>query len=130
MSDNSYDATGNYLVFLEVTDVNGCTDTISKIMNTYNEMHVYIPTMFTPNGDGINDTWKPILLANAEEGYILTLFDRWGQLIFSTTDLTTSWDGTINGKHVQNNTVYAYRLIVRDFTGKEFEYKGRVAVVR
>ena len=125
----SYDQAGNYLVFMEVTDTNECMDTISKIISVYNEMHVYIPNTFTPNGDKLNDTWKPILLDNAKEDYVLTVYDRWGQCVFHTADPDASWDGTINGKLAQSNPVYSYHLVVKDSTGKQFEYTGYVAVV-
>jgi len=128
---HSYEETGDYIVFMEVVDTNGCLDTISKIIHVYDELHVYIPNAFTPrNGDNLNDTWKPIVLEHAKDGYMLTVYDRWGQRVFHTTDPDASWDGTINGKPAQNNTVYSYRLIVRDFTGQEFEYIGHATILR
>jgi gliding motility-associated-like protein len=65
----------------------------------------------------------------AKEGYQLTIFDRWGQVVFYTTDVEAAWDGTVNGKKVAPNTTYAYRIIVRDFTGQEYEFVGRVTVL-
>ena len=126
----SYEETGDYIVLMEVTDANGCTDTISKIIHVYDELHVYIPNAFSPNIDGLNETWRPIVLENDKEGYMLTVYDRWGQRVFHTTDPNEAWDGNINGKPAQNNTVYSYRLIVRDFTGQEFEYVGHVSIIR
>jgi gliding motility-associated-like protein len=99
-------------------------------MHIYDELHVYIPNMFTPNGDNLNDTWKPVLLEHSKEGYMLTVYDRWGQRVFHTTDPDVSWDGMINGKPAQNNSIYSYRVVVRDFTGQEFEYVGHVSVMR
>jgi len=127
---HSYGTAGEYVVFMEVADTNNCIDTISKVMHIYDELHVYIPNMFTPNGDNLNDTWKPIILENSKEGYMLTVYDRWGQRVFHTTDPEASWDGMIDGKPAQNNTIYSYRLVVRDFTGQEFEFVGHVTVVR
>lgn len=129
--EHSYNFAGDYTISLKVTDKNGCTDTISKqIQVCDNELVVYIPSAFTPNGDGINDTWKPSILKNLIDGYKLSIFDRWGTLVFYTTDPDACWDGTMNGKDVQHNTLYSYRLIVRNFTGKEFEYIGYITAVR
>jgi gliding motility-associated-like protein len=127
---HSYNGIGDYIVSLKVTDTNACVDSISKIMRVYDKLQVFIPNTFTPNADNLNDTWKPFLLEYAKEGYILTLYDRWGNRIFHTTDPNISWDGTINGKPAQNNTAYAYHLIVKDLAGKEHKYTGNVAVVR
>ena len=127
-----YDTAGDYCIFLKITDAGSCTDTVSKWIAVYpiNKLQVYIPNTFTPNGDNLNDTWKPVLLENREEGYVLSIYDRWGQQVFHTTNPNDSWDGTINGKSAQNNTVYSYHLTVKDLSGKAFEYSGHVTVVR
>jgi gliding motility-associated-like protein len=126
----SYEATGDYIVFMEVRDTNDCVDTISKLIHVYDQLHVYIPNTFTPDGNGLNETWKPILLEYIKEGYRLTVYDRWGQRVFSTNNPDEAWDGTIGGKPAENNTTYSYRLVVRDFTGQEFEYVGHISILR
>ena len=126
----TYGLSGDYLIFLEVIDENGCVDTISKIIHIYEELNVFIPNMFTPNGDGINDTWKPKMSEYSKEGYQMSIFDRWGQRVFHTTNTDDTWDGTVNGKLVAPNTVYSYRIIVRDFTGQEYEFVGRITVLQ
>ncbi|MDR1793255.1 MAG: gliding motility-associated C-terminal domain-containing protein [Bacteroidales bacterium] len=127
---HNYPEKGEYTVFLLVTDKNGCTDTISKLIKTYEEMKVYIPNSFTPNGDGLNDTWKPIMTEYIDENYTLTIFDRWGQAIFVTHDPLQAWDGTVDGKFVQSNTTYTYKVTIRDFTNQDYEYTGYVTVIR
>jgi len=126
----SYPVSGDYRVFLEVTDENICIDTISKTVHIYEELNVFIPNMFTPNGDGINDVWKPIMSEYVKEGYKLSVFDRWGQVIFQTTDTDKGWDGTVNGNLSAPNAVYSYRIIVRDFTGYDHEFIGHITVVK
>jgi gliding motility-associated-like protein len=126
----AYDKSGDYLIFLEVIDEKGCIDTISKVIHIYEELNVFIPNMFTPNGDGINDTWKPKISEFSKEGYQMSIFDRWGQRIFHTTNVDDTWDGTVNGKLVAPNTIYSYRIIVRDFTGQEYEFIGHVTVLQ
>ena len=127
---HSYNTVGKYVVLLEVTDTNGCMDSISKLIQVHKELIVHIPNTFSPNSDRLNDRWKPMIWENVREGYILTIYDRWGQCVFHTTNPDASWDGTINGKPAQNNTVYSYRLIVRDITGNDYEYVGHVTMIR
>ena len=127
---HSYGDAGEYTVWLVAIDTNGCVDSISKVIYAYEELRVYIPNMFTPDGNGLNDTWRPVLLEYSKEGYQLSIYDRWGQRVFYTTDTEASWDGNIDGKPAQNNTVYSYRLLVRDFTGQEFEFVGHVTIMR
>jgi gliding motility-associated-like protein len=126
----SYETSGDYQIFLEVIDENGCTDTISKIVHVYEELNVFIPNMFTPNGDGHNDTWKPQMSEYSKEGYQLSVFDRWGQRIFHTTDTEEAWNGAVDGKQVAPNTVYSYRILVRDFTSQEYEFVGQITVLK
>ena len=91
---------------------------------------MFIPNTFTPNGDGLNDTWGPLMTEYSENGYMLTIFDRWGQRIFMTEDPTVQWDGTVDGKYVAPNSIYTYRIVVRDYTGQEYEFVGHVTVLR
>jgi gliding motility-associated-like protein len=127
----SYGGSGDYVVTLLVIDENDCTDTTSKVMHVYDELTVFIPNMFTPNGDEINPVWKPVMTEHVEEGYQLSIFDRWGQRIFHTTNPDEGWNGTgKDGRVVAANTVYSYRVIVRDFAGQEYEFVGQVTVIK
>ncbi len=127
----SYGTAGDYTVLLQVIDENNCTDTTSNVMHVYDELTVFIPNMFTPNSDNLNEIWMPAMTEYVEEGYQLSVFDRWGQRIFHTTNPKEGWNGTsTDGKIVANNTVYSYRLIVRDFAGQEYEFVGQVTVIR
>jgi len=65
-----------------------------------------------------------------DENYTLTIFDRWGQAIFVTHDPLQAWDGTVDGKFVQSNTTYTYKVTIRDFTNQDYEYTGYVTVIR
>ena len=120
---------GNHKILLEVIDENGCTDTTSKDINIF-KLDVFIPNVFTPNGDGINDIWKPVMNEYSTEGYRLSVFDRWGQVVFHTIDTEEGWDGRINGNQAAPNTVYSYQLIVRDYLGTEYKFVGHVTLVR
>ena len=129
VATHSYSESGDYKIILEIIDDNGCTDTTSKIIHIH-KLEVYIPNMFTPNGDGINDAWKPVMREYSRDGYKLSIFDRWGQVIFLTTDTEASWDGTVNGNPAAPNTVYAYQLTVRDYLGLEYEFTGHISLIK
>lgn len=61
-----------------------------------------MPTAFTPNNDGKNDIIKPILLGKVRQ-YLFKIYNRWGQLIFQTTDLSNGWNGTFKGLNQDGN---------------------------
>lgn len=86
---------GTYV--LSVTDANGCTATDSIAVSAkYCLQGIYIPTAFTPNGDGTNDFIYPIL-GGIVKFYEFSVFNRWGQLVFTSKELHKGWDGTFNG---------------------------------
>ena len=66
----TYDKTGDYNVFMEVIDENACVDSTSKIIHVYEELNVFVPNMFTPNGDQHNNTWGPKMSEYSKEGYV------------------------------------------------------------
>lgn len=88
-----------------VADANGCTasDTIVVKMDCSD---VYFPTAFTPNNDGLNDKFGPIGNIGALQQYTLRVFNRWGQLVFFSTDPWFKWDGAVNGKQVNGTYVW------------------------
>ncbi len=89
---------------------------------------LFIPTAYTPDGDGVNDGWiwhgecKP-------EDYSMYVFDRWGGVVFSSTDPYKAWDGTANGKELPVG-VYAYRVAYRLLYQDAKEEMGTITLVR
>ena len=82
-------------------------DTVFIIVN---DIEIFIPTAFTPNGDGMNDVFH-VIDKNIEELIYLRVFNRWGQLLFETDNLNLSWDGTYKSK-AQEMDIYIYDLII------------------
>lgn len=90
----------------------------------------YSPNAFTPDGDQINDTWKPINNVVELETYQLQIFDRWGRELMQSTDPFEEWDGKVGGSPVPMG-VYVYRVKLREaFTKEEHEINGFVTVIR
>ncbi len=89
---------------------------------------LYIPNAFSPNNDGSNDRFKII----AADGYQLLQFEvynRWGQIIYGSTDFSTGWDGNNNGVQQPMDT-YIYLLRMRSANGKTISRTGTVTLVR
>ncbi|MFT4898934.1 MAG: gliding motility-associated-like protein [Flavobacteriales bacterium] len=85
-----------------------CESELNIELEEYCNALVYIPNAFTPNGDGRNDTWMPI--TSYTEGYLLMIFDRWGQIIFETSDANQAWDGKSQEGNQLPIGVYVFKL--------------------
>ncbi len=125
---------GTYLVTLIVTDDNGCSDTYIDTVIVNDIFTIYVPNAFTPDGDGINDIFFPKGI-NIESGnYELTIYDRWGNLTFKTTNLEEGWNGTYMNKgdvlHDIIMDVYVYKISLSDKNGLTHQYLGRVAILQ
>jgi len=92
--------------------VNNCTKSDSiQITSCTALTYFYLPTAFTPNGDGLNDTFRPI--SNEIVDFHLIIYNRWGQMVFETSDFGKGWDGTFKGSYCAPG-VYTYILTYRD----------------
>ncbi|MBD0376184.1 MAG: gliding motility-associated C-terminal domain-containing protein, partial [Flavisolibacter sp.] len=89
---------------------------------------VFVPTAFTPNKDGLNDLLRPIAAGLKHLDYF-RIYNRWGQLVFSTTVPGTGWDGTING-NAQGSGVYIWVLKGVDYRGQVITQKGTSTLIR
>jgi gliding motility-associated-like protein len=93
------------------------------------EWHIYIPNAFTPDGDGINDTWKPVTYRISS--YDLRVYDRWGIEVFATTDMEKHWTGNVlGGEYYGMNDVYNYIITYVTLDGKVHEDQGMVILLR
>jgi gliding motility-associated-like protein len=89
-------------------------ESVSNIVDIYLPMRIYLPSAFTPNGDGLNDTFGAV--GEGIEVYQLIVYNRWGQIIFSSKSVDYKWDGMHNGRQVPQGE-YSYELLAY---GKEF----------
>jgi gliding motility-associated-like protein len=92
---------------------------------------VYIPNSFTPGTDGINDLFKPVVTFYDVNNYEFSIVDRWGQVVFQTTDPNQGWNGEhdASGKLVTND-LFCYVLKIKDGNNQEYSFRGTVAVLR
>ncbi len=89
---------------------------------------VTIPSAFTPNGDGLNDVFRPIGM-KYQKLVEFSVYNRWGQQIFTTADKSKGWDGTFNGV-LQDMGVYQYVFVVAMADGDNRIFKGNVTLIR
>lgn len=123
----TYQTEGNYTVILITYNAFGCADTLYKTLYIGVERNLFVPTTFTPNGDGKNDLFR------VRGDNIITeemrIYDQWGTLVYSTDSASPEWDGTVNGTTVQNAT-YFYRIRITDKDHATKELTGPITVIK
>ncbi len=111
-----------------VTTPQGCAVMDTVNIKVFKGSAVYVPTGFTPNGDGRNDFLRGLYIGIKKVHYF-RVYNRWGQQIFSTNSLIDGWDGTIRGVKQQTGT-YVWVLKAEDLAGKIYEMKGVSTLIR
>jgi gliding motility-associated-like protein len=123
-----YEALGSYTTTLIVTDMYGCPDTVTIIIEVIGESSILIPTVFTPNGDGSNDFFRVdgVNLKHVEG----EIFNRWGQKMFAWDNVNGYWDGrTLSGSEAPAGTYY-FIIKAEGIDGKEYFQKGTLSLIR
>jgi gliding motility-associated-like protein len=125
-----YHTFGKYPVQLIVKHENECIDTVVKFLEVIDDLQVFIPNSFTPNGDGVNDRFGVKGQGVRTENFTMDLSDRWGNLLFSTRDINDSWDGMIRGIKAHDG-VYLYRVRVVGMNGEgRREFVGHFTLLK
>jgi len=121
--------TATYCVNLLVTTNHGCTNDTTSCVVIGPDLIVFIPNAFTPNvsGPSENEGFKAII--SGERTMELTIFNRWGEILFQTTEKDKQWDGTYKGELAQQD-VYAYQLKVTALNDELYTYSGTVTLIR
>lgn len=118
-------AAGEYS--LHFIDTLGCErDTILEVPES--DCEVYFSNVFSPNGDGVNDIFKPVFRSNPPEDAVLEIADRWGSRVYSCTG-ACSWDGAADNVMAANG-VYVYLFRYRDANGVQRVISGDVTLLR
>lgn len=113
---------------LTVKTPEGCVDTASVKVTVFKGSAVYVPTAFTPNNDGLNDILKPYYVQIKSLSYF-TIFNRWGQKVFSTNDLNKGWDGFSKSNEIIAGS-YVWVLKAVDAIGKIYNLKGSFVLIK
>ena len=107
----------------------GCVDSAFVHVRVFSTgPSIFVPSAFTPNGDGKNDLLRPIAAGMQQIEYF-NVYNRWGKLVFSTTTNGQGWDGNINGQPQRSDT-FVWMVKAKDYKGNPYFQKGTVTLVR
>ncbi len=122
---------GVYTVCLKAMNDSGCVDTTCKPVEVKEVFSIFVPNAFTPDGDGTNDGFMPIIRGHEPGSYNLKIFDRWGELIWVSNTVGEKWKGSVKGVEKKaTSDVYVWKLRVREkVSGKEREFMGHVTLL-
>ena len=128
---HSYEKKGSYDVTLYVTYFSGCIYEIKKTIYVGDSYEIEFPNAFTPNGDGLNDTFRPVYYGF--KSVDLQVFDTWGTLIYSETakgaNIMNGWNGMLNGKPATNGN-YIFQVSGEAFNGETVLKNGPFTLLR
>lgn len=116
------------LYYLTATTSIGCKASDSIRIRVFNTPGVLVASAFTPNGDGLNDLLRPRYNGIKNLDYF-SVYDRWGQQVFKTSDVTKGWDGKVRGQ-LQANGTFVWIISAEGFDGKKFHLKGTTTIIK
>ena len=119
----------SYTVMLIVTDNRGCKDTAIHILQVPKSCYIAVPSAFTPNGDGLNDKLYPLNAYNAIN-LVFRVYNRFGEVLFETTDWNVRWNGNYNGEPQPSGTYVWTLTYTEKNTGKFVSSKGTAVLIR
>ncbi|MFI5151564.1 MAG: gliding motility-associated C-terminal domain-containing protein, partial [Bacteroidia bacterium] len=113
---------------LHISNGHGCTDS-SCVLITVDEPcgQIYVPNFFSPNADGEND--RLCIYGNCIQSLQFAIYDRWGERVFETNDVSLCWDGHFRGEKM-NSAVFAYYAKVVLLNGQKVSLKGNITLIR
>lgn len=122
---------GDYEVCLRVEDRYGCADSLCKTVSVV-VPSISIPNAFTPDGDGINEVFNPVVLDVVPDQYLFEVYDRWGRAVFGTERVDQGWDGRhASGGEILPQGVYVWRLqYLPAFTADKVERRGTITLIK
>ncbi len=124
--------TGSYLVSMLAYNQYGCRDSTYLQVLVDEEIDLFVPNAFTPDGDGINDVWQLKGSGFQKDAYICEIFNRWGEKLFESSDPEDVWTGNyIGGTVFVPDGVYFYRITIRDTQNDvNHLFEGHLTIVR
>ncbi|MEJ6797394.1 MAG: PKD domain-containing protein, partial [Crocinitomicaceae bacterium] len=130
-----FDVPNNFVVTLTASNHIGCQDTATMIISVIQDIALYVPNSFTPNGDENNQSFKAVLSSGFKPGaFQMLIFDRWGELVFESFDENAGWDGTYGagpyGRECQIGT-YTWKITAIVLaTGETKLFVGHVNLIK
>ncbi len=122
-----FENAGTFPVSMVVKNIWGCADTVVKTITIEPDFNIFVPTTFTPNEDNKNDLF--MAKGTGVATYLLNVYDRWGEKLFTTTDIAVGWDGFFKGQECKSD-VYIWKLSATDKQGRSKSMNGFVTLYR
>lgn len=124
---HSYIKPGNYMLSQTVSNKFNCSDVMTKEVIIYPEFRFWVPNVFTPGEDGLNDVFKPITIGVSN--YRIDIFDRLGEKLFTSEDLDKGWNGTFKGKSCKQDVYVWKATYTNEVSGKVEMQTGHVTLL-
>ena len=121
---HTYARKGNYKVAVTAKNAAGCSSVVLKDVNLKNEINLLAPNAFSPDGNGVNDTWMPVALLNGDYIFTLTISNKAGNVVFKTTDKNNPWDG----QNAKTGDTFRWVAVVKDKNGEDTNYQGLITI--
>lgn len=118
---------GSFAFQLLVMNQYGCMDSTDVTIVVNPGFAIYFPNAFTPDGSGTNDLYMPKGYGIKE--FEIMIFDRWGEMVFKSTDMNIGWNGTVKGSSPFQD-VYVYKCCIRDLKDNKHFYTGHITLVQ
>lgn len=126
-----YGGPGCFDVVLTVTTINNCIDTSVHEICIDPDVTLFVPNAFTPNGNGRNELFFPQGVGLDPDHFEMWIFDRWGNMIFFTDDMTKGWNGCVQGNtELCQEDTYVWKIKVTDLMGNKHNLIGHVSLIK
>jgi gliding motility-associated-like protein len=127
----TYQSTGKFCAELYVQSIHGCRDSTEQCVDILPISTLYVPNAFTPNDNGLNDLFFAQGTNIDPSHFQMWVFDRWGNLIWQTSEWGQGWDGRANGgKMIAQEDVYVWKIECLDLEGQRYNLIGHVSLIR
>ncbi len=128
---HTYQNEGQYQITLVANNETNCPDTSVQLIIVQEDLLVYVPNAFSPDGNEFNNVFLPVINGDFDPyNYTLLIFNRWGEVVFESRNAEIGWDGTYNGRLAQDG-VFTWKLILKSrIFDKPKEFFGHVNLIR
>ncbi len=126
-SDTIFDPFYNRYRVVSFKNINNEIKSISNTVSIERPYTLYIPTAFSPDGDGINDYFR--IWGQGITNFEVEIYNRWGQMVFKSSNIEDQWDGKFNDKMSPSGT-FVYRVKTKNSNNEDYLESGTISLVR
>lgn len=120
-----------YPTVLKVWNEHLCMDSIAGQVEVINDVTIYAPNVFTPDGDEFNETWRVFINGTDINEFHLIMYNRWGETVWESFDGTAEWDGRYSSTGKVQDGTYVWVVNAKDtYNDKKYEFRGSVTIAR